>query len=200
MFRVVLSDEIQRRITERTVCATSKFENPLKISVEVISNVLKYVLKCFCLRSETTSKIHWDIDGLRSSVPHKVYEHNNRPPSQSDDTSSPKSSKTKNVDRFFWDEHVCIVSDAHSPISTAGIDEVKCLSIIFIHVIFILFFLPPPNIRFLQGETIPPTKRRAARPIGICYFCSPGLSCPAMKITITLRGNSLQHNVVRIGN
>jgi hypothetical protein len=32
----------------------------------------------------------------------------------------------------FWDQNLCIVSDAHSPISLTGIDKVKYLSIIYI--------------------------------------------------------------------
>jgi hypothetical protein len=35
----------------------------------------------------------------------------------------------------FWDQNLCIVFDAYSPISLTGIDKVKHLSIIYIHII-----------------------------------------------------------------
>jgi hypothetical protein len=54
--------------------------------------------------------------------------------------------------RLFWDENICIVLDAHLPIFSTGIDEIKPLSIIFTHIILLIFIPPPPNTRLLQGE------------------------------------------------
>jgi hypothetical protein len=34
-----------------------------------------------------------------------------------------------------WDQNLCIVFDAHSPISLTGIDKIKHSSIIYIHII-----------------------------------------------------------------
>jgi hypothetical protein len=77
------------------------------------------------------------------------------------------------IDRsVFWVENLCIVFDAHSPVSSTGIDQIKQLSIIFIHIIFIIFLLPPPNTRFLQGEAFPSTKLRVATLIGTRRSCS----------------------------
>jgi hypothetical protein len=41
----------------------------------------------------------------------------------------------------FWDQNLCIVFDAHSAISLTGIDQIKHLSIIRIHIIFLMFII-----------------------------------------------------------
>jgi hypothetical protein len=42
----------------------------------------------------------------------------------------------------FWDQNLCIVFDAHSPISLTGIDKIKHLYIIDIHIhIILLIFI-----------------------------------------------------------
>jgi hypothetical protein len=61
-------------------------------------------------------------------------------------------------DHFFWDQDMCIVCDAYWPISSTGICEIKRLSTILIHIIFIIFMFPLLNMRFFQGEVIPATK------------------------------------------
>jgi hypothetical protein len=72
-----------------------------------------------------------------------------------------------------WDQNLCIVFDAHSPISSTAIDYVKRLSIIFIHIIFVIPRLPPPNIRFLEGKVIPPIRGQGAGLIETRRSCSP---------------------------
>jgi hypothetical protein len=49
-------------------------------------------------------------------------------------------------DRLFWDQDLSMVFDTDSPISSTSIDEVKLLSIMVIHVIFVIFILPRSNI------------------------------------------------------
>jgi hypothetical protein len=49
--------------------------------------------------------------------------------------SSPRFARAQIDGYVFWDQNLCIVSDAHSPISLTGIDKIKHLSIIHIHII-----------------------------------------------------------------
>jgi hypothetical protein len=57
-----------------------------------------------------------------------------------------------NVEWGKVDDHVtsggdlCIVFDADLPVSATGINEIKFLSVILIHSIFIVFILPPSNV------------------------------------------------------
>jgi hypothetical protein len=55
--------------------------------------------------------------------------------------NSPKFAKLKIYDRLFWGDNVRIVFDAHSPISSTGIDEIKHRSIIFIIITFLISFV-----------------------------------------------------------
>jgi hypothetical protein len=41
----------------------------------------------------------------------------------------------------FWDQNLCIVCDAHSPMSLTGIDKIQHLSSICIHVILLRFII-----------------------------------------------------------
>jgi hypothetical protein len=69
----------------------------------------------------------------------------------------------KSDDCLFWDRYLCIIFDAYTSISSTCINEIKCLSIIVICIIFVIFNLHPPNIQFFQGHVSPATKcRRAA--------------------------------------
>jgi hypothetical protein len=62
-------------------------------------------------------------------------------------------------DRLAWAQNACSDVDTYSSISQTGIDEIKDLSIISIHIIFVMFTDPRPNILLHQGEVIPVTKR-----------------------------------------
>jgi hypothetical protein len=56
----------------------------------------------------------------------------------------------------FWDQNVCIVSDADSPISLTGIDKIKHLSIIYIHIriILLIFIIHQANRLWFKVEVI----------------------------------------------
>jgi hypothetical protein len=57
-------------------------------------------------------------------------------------------------DYVFWDQNLCIVSDANSPISLTGIDKIKHSSIIYIHIIFLIFLFHRANRLWLKAEVI----------------------------------------------
>jgi hypothetical protein len=60
----------------------------------------------------------------------------------------------------FWDQNLCIVLDAYSPISLTGIDKIKYLSIIYvhihihIHIILLIFIIHRANRPWLKVEVI----------------------------------------------
>jgi hypothetical protein len=58
----------------------------------------------------------------------------------------------------FWDQNACIVFDAYSPISSTGIDKTKDLSIICLHIIFLIFLIHHTNRPWLKLEVIHATK------------------------------------------
>jgi hypothetical protein len=53
-----------------------------------------------------------------------------------------------------WDQNLCIVVDAYSPISLTGIDKIKHLSIIYIHIISLIFVIHRTNRPWLKIEVI----------------------------------------------
>jgi hypothetical protein len=87
--------------------------------------------------------------------------HRTRKGAESRCFSSPQFPRPKIDGCVFWDQNLCIVFDAYSPISSSCIGQIKKSSIIFNHVIFVIFFLPSPNIRVLHGKVI--SSERAAR-------------------------------------
>jgi hypothetical protein len=58
----------------------------------------------------------------------------------------------------FWDQNLCVVFDAHSPRSLIGIDRIKHLSVISIHIMFLIFMIHQANIPCLKVEVIHATK------------------------------------------
>jgi hypothetical protein len=58
----------------------------------------------------------------------------------------------------FWDQNLRIVFDADSPISLTGIDKIKHLSIIYIHIILLIFIIHRANRPWLKVEVIHATK------------------------------------------
>jgi hypothetical protein len=83
------------------------------------------------------------IDG--SGSPEAVSAHQNLP-------------EPKNDGYVFWDQNLCIVFDTHSPISLTGIDKIKHLSSICIHIIFLIFIIHRPTRTWLKVEVIHATK------------------------------------------
>jgi hypothetical protein len=59
----------------------------------------------------------------------------------------------------FWDQNVCIVSDAYSPISSTGIDKIKHLSITCLYIMFLIFTIHRANRPWLTVEVIHTTKQ-----------------------------------------
>jgi hypothetical protein len=63
------------------------------------------------------------------------------------------------IDGFgFWDQSLCVVFDADSPISSTGIDKIKDLSILCIKIIFTIFIIHRANRPWLKGEVVHATK------------------------------------------
>jgi hypothetical protein len=54
--------------------------------------------------------------------------------------SVPQNLQEPKTDGYvFWDQNLCIIFDAHSPISLTGIDKIQYLSSICIHIILLIF-------------------------------------------------------------
>jgi hypothetical protein len=112
--------------------------------------------------------------------------------------SSPKFARVLDWRLFFWDQNLCIVSDDYSPISSTGIDKIKHLSIIYIHIILLIFIIHRTNRPWLKVEVIHATKWRCARLSGISQIWSSNSSSPQMKRKVILPGNHLQNHIVYI--
>jgi hypothetical protein len=59
---------------------------------------------------------------------------------------------------LFWDQNVCIVFDASSPIPSSGIDKVKHLPLTCIHIILLIFAIHRANRPWFKGQVIHATK------------------------------------------
>jgi hypothetical protein len=60
---------------------------------------------------------------------------------------------------IFWDQNLCVVFDAHSPISLTGIDKIQHLSSICIYIILLRFTIHQASRSWLKVEVIHATKR-----------------------------------------
>jgi hypothetical protein len=58
----------------------------------------------------------------------------------------------------FGNQNLCMVFDAHSPISLTGIDKSQHLSSICIHIILLIFAIHQANRSWLKVEVIHATK------------------------------------------
>jgi hypothetical protein len=67
----------------------------------------------------------------------------------------------------FWDQNLCIVFNAYSSISLTGIDKIKHLSSICIHIILLIFTIHQASRSWLKVEVIHATKWWCARLSGI---------------------------------
>jgi hypothetical protein len=111
-------------------------------------------------------------------------------------SSSPKFARAQNWPFCFWDENLCIVFDASSPLSSTRIDKIKQLSIMCICIIFLVLIIPWANISCLKVEVIHAPRWCRSMLSGISESWSPNSSRPLMKITVILPGNHLQHLVI----
>jgi hypothetical protein len=75
--------------------------------------------------------------------------------------------KPKTDGYIFWDQNLWIVFDAYSPISLTGIDKIKHLSIIYIHIILLIFMIHRANRQWLKVEVIHAAGRQSARLSGM---------------------------------
>jgi hypothetical protein len=64
----------------------------------------------------------------------------------------------KTDDYVFWDHNLRIVFDAYSPIPSTGIDKIKDLSIICIHILFLIFIVHQASRPWLKVEFIHATE------------------------------------------
>jgi hypothetical protein len=81
--------------------------------------------------------------------------------------SSPKFARAQDWRFCFWDQNLCILFDAYSPISLTGIDKIKHLSIIYIYIIFLIFIIHQASRPWLKVEVIHATKWWCARLSGM---------------------------------
>jgi hypothetical protein len=54
----------------------------------------------------------------------------------------------------FWDQNLCIVFDAHSPIALTGIDKIQHLSSIYIHIILLIFAIYHSSSKQAMAQSI----------------------------------------------
>jgi hypothetical protein len=105
--------------------------------------------------------------------------------------SSPSLQEPKTDGYPLWDQNLCIVFDAHLPISLTGIDKIQHLSSICIHIILLIFTIHQASRPWLKVEIIHATKWWCARLSEISQIWSPNSSSPPMKRKVILPGNYL---------
>jgi hypothetical protein len=137
---------------------------------------------CCFLRSDKTLNIFW-LRGAKKKFSAGRFQLAKRATAQ-----NPRSPFLASKSEYLF--------DPYSPLSSTGIDEVKSLSILFIHIMFLIAVFPLPNSRFLQGEVISATERRGEARMANLRSCSPSSSRTAMKMNLMPAGNYLQQNVV----